>query len=374
MIRLIHARTLYDGTGGPPRHDCVVEIAEGRIGEVSTGPAPAEAKKVEIAAPGFIDLQINGAADVQFNEDPTPDAIARIAEGARRGGAAHILPTFITAPGDGWQQAIAAVRAARSQNLAGLLGLHLEGPFLSPQRPGIHPAAGIRPMREEDLALLERVEFPLMLTIAPEEQPKGTIERLSAAGIVVFAGHSIATASDLDAAASEGLSGLTHLWNAMPPPQGRAPGMVVRALTHPTLFAGIIADGHHVDPLNLTLASAMMKGRLFLVTDAMRSFAGSIEEFDLMGTPVTLRDGRLTGPDGTLAGAHLGMDEAVRMMIDRAGVPPEAAIAMATDVPARVMGLGSELGRIATGFRASLSFLDEGWNARGGLVDGVPFD
>lgn len=207
----------------------------------------------------------------------------------------------------------------------------------------------------------------------PEEQPAGTIRRLSEAGVVVFAGHSAATAAQLDIAETERLCGVAHLWNAMPPPQGRAPGMVVRTLTHPRLFAGIIADGFHVDPLNHALAARMMPDRLFLVTDAMRTFAGTVPSFDLMVTPVTLQDGRLTGPDGTLAGAHLGMDHAVRMMVESAGVAMEAAVAMASATPAKVMRMEGELGRVAPGYRASLTFLDAAVRSRGGLVDGRPF-
>lgn len=372
--QLIHAETLYDGTGAAPRHDCVIEVTKGRITGVTTGNAPPRgALRVEVAAPGFIDLQINGAADVQFNDSPTPEAAARIAAGARRGGAAHILPTFITAPGDGWHGAIAAIREALEARSPGILGLHLEGPFLSPEKPGIHPAGAIRPLAEAHLAVLERAGLPLLLTLAPEEQPEGALRRLARAGITLFAGHSAASAARIDAAVAEGLTGVTHLWNAMPPPQGRAPGIVGRTLTHPTLMAGIIADGHHVDPLNLALAARMMEGRLFLVSDAMRSYAGTETRFDLMGVPVTLEDGRLTGPDGTLAGAHLGLDEAVRVMVTRAGIAAEAAIAMASAVPARVMGLERDLGRVAPGYRASLTFLTRDLHAAGGLVDGLPF-
>ncbi|WP_163848695.1 N-acetylglucosamine-6-phosphate deacetylase [Pseudooceanicola aestuarii] len=374
--RYVHAETLYDGSGAPARHDCLVEVTGDRITAVTRAPTrlPSGTARVAIAAPGFIDLQINGAADVQFNDDPSPVAIARIAHGARAGGAAHVLPTFITADGNGWHQALRAARDALNAHSPGVLGLHLEGPFLSPRRPGIHPAQAIRPLAEADLALLETAQIPLLLTLAPEEQPPGAIRRLASAGITVFAGHTAASAAQIDAAVAEGLRGVTHLWNAMPAPQGRAPGVVGRTLTHPTLFAGIIADGHHVDPLNLMLAARMMPNRLCLVTDAMRTYAGQVTEFDLMGTPVALRDGRLTGPDGTLAGAHLGLDTALRLMVRSAGVPVEQAVAMASATPARVLRLEGELGRIAPGYRASLTHLNTDLHAIGGLVDGIPFE
>ncbi|MBQ2262781.1 MAG: N-acetylglucosamine-6-phosphate deacetylase [Loktanella sp.] len=372
-VRFIHADVLYDGSGAAPRRDCLIEIREGRIRSVTRAAAPKGARRVEIAAPGFIDLQINGAADVQFNDDPSVAALTRIAEGARRGGTTHLLPTFITAADDAYRQALHAVREALAQKVPGVLGLHLEGPFLSPHRPGIHPAAAIRPATATDLAALEQADIPLLLTLAPEEHPAGTVQRLTDAGVVVFVGHSVATAQELNAAVAEGLRGVTHLWNAMPPPQGRAPGIVGRVLTHPQLFAGIIADGYHVDPLNLTLAARMMPDRLFLVSDAMRTFAGKVTAFDLMGTDVRLCDGRLTGPDGTLAGAHLGMDQAVRVMVKAAGISPQMALIMASTTPARVMGLDRELGRIAAGFRASLTFLSADFRAQGGMVDGIAF-
>ncbi|WP_158970181.1 N-acetylglucosamine-6-phosphate deacetylase [Chachezhania sediminis] len=370
--RLIHAETLYDGTGAPPRQNRLIEIADGRIRSVSDAPAmpPRGTQQVEIATPGFIDLQINGAGDVQFNDAPTVDAVETVVAGARKGGATQILPTFITAEGDAWHDAIDAVTAARARGVPGIAGLHLEGPFLSPARPGIHPAHAIRPLRDADLARLEQVRVPLLLTLAPEEQPDGSIRRLAAAGVRVFAGHSTATAGQIDRAVAEGLTGITHLWNAMPPPQGRAPGIVVRTMTHPTLFAGIIADGFHVDPLNLRLAARMMPDRLFLVTDAMRTYAGAVPFFDLMGTPVRLQDGRLTGPDGTLAGAHLGMDDAVRTMIGAAGIPAEAAVRMASAIPAKALGCASDLGLVAPGYLANLTFLDRGWKATGTIVDG----
>lgn len=372
-VHFIHADVLYDGSGAAPRRDCLIEIREGRIRSVTRAAAPNGARRVEIAAPGFIDLQINGAADVQFNDDPSVAALTRIAEGVRQGGTTHLLPTFITAADDAYRQALHAVRDALAQKVPGVLGLHLEGPFLSPHRPGIHPAAAIRPATATDLATLEQADIPLLLTLAPEEHPAGTVQRLTDAGVVVFAGHSVATAQELNAAVAEGLRGVTHLWNAMPPPQGRAPGIVGRVLTHPQLFAGIIADGYHVDPLNLTLAARMMPDRLFLVSDAMRTFAGKVTEFDLMGTDVRLCDGRLTGPDGTLAGAHLGMDQAVRVMVEAAGISPQMALIMASTTPARVMGLDRELGCIAAGFRASLTFLSADFRAQGGMVDGIAF-
>ncbi len=374
MTGVTHVRAglLHDGDGAPPAKDRLIAIEAGRIAGVAPAPArlPPGTVTAEIVAPGFIDLQINGAADVQFNDAPTWQSVVRMAQGARRGGTAHLLPTFITAPGEDYRAAIAAVAEARAQGVTGILGVHLEGPFLSPERPGIHPQRHIRPLTQTDADIIAGAGPGTLVTLAPECQEPALVRQLVDAGVTVFAGHSLATADEIAAAADLGLSGATHLWNAMPPLAGRAPGIVGRVLTDARLCAGIIADGHHVDRLNLRLAAMMMPERLCLVTDAMCTLAGTRTHFTLGGVRIRLEGGRLTGPDGTLAGAHLAMDEAVRNMVRLAEVAPEAALAMASRNPARAMGLGECLGRIAPGYRASLTFLDEGLTVTRVMIDG----
>lgn len=373
MIRHVRAETLFDGSGAAPLRGLLIRIEAGRIAGIAPAPAvlPSGTVEAEVIAPGFIDLQINGAADVQFNDDPTPEAVARIAAGARSGGTAHLLPTFITAPGDAYRQALAAVAEARRRHVPGVLGAHLEGPFLSPDRPGIHPANCIRPMTADDAETIAAAGPGTLVTLAPERQDAELVSRLVAAGVTVFAGHSLATAEEMETAHAAGVSGATHLWNAMPPIAGRAPGIAGRVLTDPRLYGSVIADGHHIHPLNLRLAAALMPDRLCLVTDAMCTLAGTRTGFDIAGVPVTLEDGRLTGPDGTLAGSHLAMDQAVRNMIELAGVEPGTAVAMASRNPARAVGLGHELGQVAVGMRASLTLLDGALRARRAMVDGA---
>jgi N-acetylglucosamine-6-phosphate deacetylase len=370
----IAARRLFPGGGLPSESDRMIEVEDGRIAwvgpraEAPPGTAPRE---VDTVAPGFVDLQINGGGGVLFNDAPTPRTIATIARAARKGGTAHVLPTFITDEGASYASALAAVEAALAAGVPGCLGVHLEGPFLSPRRPGIHPAGHIRPMTAEDAERLGAARFPVLLTLAPEEVPRDDLARLAAGGVRVFAGHSEATAEEIARAADLGLAGVTHLWNAMSQLQGRAPGVVGAALTDTRLMAGIIADGLHVHPLNLRLAASIMGERLFLVTDAMATLGCDLEDFALAGVPVRLVNGRLVSPEGTLAGAHLAMDEAVQNMIAMAGVTPEEALDMASGRPACAIGLGDELGRIATGFRASLSLLDAELRAVAVMVDGA---
>ncbi len=363
----IGARRLYPGGGAAALADRAVAVSDGRIAAV--GPladAPAGIPVHDIVAAGFVDVQINGGGGVMFNHAPVPATLAAMAAAARLGGTAHILPTFITAPGDDYRHAIAAVEQAMAAGLPGIAGVHLEGPFLSPARPGVHPARHIRPMTDADAEALAAVPFPLILTLAPETQDPTLLRRLAAAGIRLFAGHSDATA---EAIADAPIVGVTHLWNAMSQLGSRAPGVVGAALASDRLMAGIIADGHHVHEANLRLAARAMGERLFLVTDAMATLGGGCNGFDLYGTAVRLTRGRLVAPDGTLAGAHLAMDEAVRRMVSL-GIPLARALDMASGGPVRAAGLAG-LGRIAVGARASLTCLSADLCARAVMVDGA---
>lgn len=373
-IARLFARTLFDGLSDMPAHDRLITIKDGIIAQVRECPAgdplPPGTIEADIAAPGFIDMQINGAADTQFNEEPTADAIARIAAGARQGGTAHILPTFITAPDMDYRAAIAAANQALERRTPGVLGIHLEGPFLSPDRPGIHPPRFIRPMTNTDVAAIGEAAGTVLVTLAPECQDHDLVGRLARSGALVFAGHSNATAAQIDKAIEAGISGVTHLFNAQSQIAGRDPGIVGSALMRSELAAGIIADGVHVHPGNLAMAARLMGNRLCLVTDAMKTLAGTLTAFDLYGTPVMLDEGRLRGPDGTLAGAHLAMDEAVRNAISMMGVSRAAALKMAGTNVAHALGLGGELGLIMAGRRASITLLDDDLHARGAVVDG----
>ena len=326
---------------------------------------------VDILAPGFIDIQINGAGGVLFNDQPDLDALKAISAAARLGGTCHILPTFITAAGQSYKQAMQAVTDAAG--LAEILGLHLEGPFLSPERPGIHDARFIRPIEPADIDLLCRFEGRLLLTLAPEQTDASTIKRLAEAGIILFAGHSDARMEEMAEAALNGLSGVTHLFNACSQIAARAPGIVGAALTNPRLFAGIIADGHHVHDANLQLAVSQMENRLCLVTDTMPSYGATSTEFMLAGQKITLKDGKLTSEAGQLAGAHLGMDQAVRNILQRSSVRPEQALDMASAIPAKILGLEAEYGKIAIGRPASLTCLDKGFHCCGVYVHGTPY-
>src|SRR5882757_5913848 len=284
-------------------------------------------------APGFIDLQVNGGGDVLFNDAPTPEGIAAIAAAHRKFGTTGLLPTLITDTAEKMQAALAAVQAARGRH-PGVLGIHFEGPFLSPDRPGVHCVRHIRAPSAADIDMLTAARAGAMLiTLAPEQIPAGFIARLVASGIRVSLGHSAATYQQAHAAMAEGLTGFTHLFNAMPPLLSRAPGPIAAALETAGAWYGLIVDGEHVSApaLRMALRGA---GRPMLVTDAMPPVGGRRASFTLYGEEIRTADGRCLRKDGTLAGAALDMASAVRNCVRMLDVPLERALSFASAHPA----------------------------------------
>src|SRR5712672_3572511 len=255
-----------------------------------------------LLAPGFIDLQVNGGGGVLLNDDPTPDAMRAIARAHRRYGTTSCLPTLIT---DTRAKAMAAIAGAKLIDDAdGILGLHLEGPFISPSRPGIHRSDRILAATSDDLDWLGELSAvgSSMMTLAPECVPAGFVKTLATSGIRVSVGHSEAAPDILIRAIDEGLRGVTHLFNAMPAMSAREPGIVGVALTDERLTTGTILDGIHVDPLVVRAAfSAKNKGNSALVSDAMSTVGTEQDHFELMGRQIQLRHGQLVSENGTLA-------------------------------------------------------------------------
>lgn len=328
-------------------------------GDRVTGPGPGEEVRLAggILAPGFLDLQVNGAGGQMVDGRATAEGLAAICAIHARLGATGILPTLITDTPDATAAVIAAgVEAARRQ-VPGFLGLHLEGPHLDPRRKGAHDARLIRPMTDQDLARLcdAAGRLPsLMVTLAPESAHAEQIASLARAGVVVSLGHSDCTHAEAQAAIRAGARCVTHLFNAMSQLGNREPGLVGAALTEP-VHAGLIADGIHVAPTAMRIALAA-SDRLFLVSDAMAAAGSDLTEFTLGGRRILRRDGRLTLEDGTLAGADLTLPRAVAVLLGL-GVPAEVALAMATSRPAACLGRGDKLGHLTPGARADLVHL-----------------
>ena len=324
-------------------------------------------------APGFIDVQVNGGGDVLFNNEPTAAGVRAIAAAHRRFGTTALLPTLITDEPGKMPAAIAAVRQAMALDPA-ILGIHLEGPFLSPARPGVHDPAAIRRPEVSDLEILTSLGGGVTLvTLAPEEAPPGFVAALAEAGVRVSLGHSAATYEQTRQAFADGLTGVTHLFNAMRPLGSRDPGPIAAALETPGCFYGLIVDGEHVHPamLNLALRGA---GQPFLVSDAMPPVGGRRTDFTLYGQAIAMRDGRCVRSDGTLAGAALDMASAIRNCVTMLGLPLATALRMATATPARFLGLADSLGRLAPGYRADLvAFTPDTMSAAATWIAGTKF-
>ncbi|MCY4478195.1 MAG: N-acetylglucosamine-6-phosphate deacetylase [Gammaproteobacteria bacterium] len=348
-------------TGERVIEDCSLIVEKGRFGElVPHGPPPGGAEKVidlkgRRIAPGFIDLQVNGGGGVLFNNSPTVGALSAMAAAHARFGTTAFLPTIISDDYAIMRAAIGAVRQARKEELSGVAGIHLEGPFLSPARRGTHDAARLRALDEEAIELLTspRPDLVTLITLAPEKTTPERIARLCDTGAIVFGGHSTASYKQCLAAIDAGLGGFTHLFNGMEPIRGRDPGMVGAALDSPHCRFSIIADGHHVHPALLRLAVQAGKGgRALLVTDAMPTLGSKNTSFELYGETIELHQGVLRDASGSLAGANLGMIDAVRNVMRFADLDWTEAVRMASSYPARAIGVDKERGFIRPGYAA----------------------
>jgi N-acetylglucosamine-6-phosphate deacetylase len=308
-------------------------------------------------APGFIDLQVNGGGDVLFNDEPTPQGACAIAAAHRKFGTTGLLPTLITDSQEKVRLALRTANAVAGRE-PGILGIHLEGPYLSLRKPGVHDARHIRPPAADDISMLTAPRTGVLLvTLAPEVVPPGFIAQLVAAGVRVSLGHSMASYRQTRAAMEEGLRGFTHLFNAMRPLASREPGPIAQALESADAWYGLIVDGVHVDPAMLRLALRGL-GRAVLVTDAMPPVGGSRGSFTLHGENITVRDGCCRADDGTLAGTVLDMAAAVRSCIRLLGAPLPDALRLASANPAASIGLEHMLGKLAPGYRADLVAFD----------------
>ncbi|MEA2823631.1 MAG: N-acetylglucosamine-6-phosphate deacetylase [Alphaproteobacteria bacterium] len=307
-------------------------------------------------APGFIDVQVNGGGDALFNNEPTPEGIAKIAAAHRRFGTTGILPTLITDSDDKMRAARAAADAAR-QTLPGVLGIHFEGPFLSPEKCGVHDPSLMRAPNPSHRDVFNGHPGVTLVTLAPERVPDGFIRSLAGAGVRVSLGHSMATYEQTRIAIADGLTGFTHLFNAMRPLAAREPGPIAAALESPGCWYGLIIDGIHVAPpmLRLALKGA---GAPMLVTDAMPNVGGVKKSFTLYGSEIIVEGQRVTMKDGTLAGSGIDMASAVRNCVKLLGVPLADALRFASRAPAEFLGVGNRYGRIAPGYRADMVALD----------------
>lgn len=324
--------------------------------------------------PGFIDTQVNGGGGRLFNDAPTVETIHAIGAAHRRFGTTGFLPTLISDDLTVVARAIEAVRAAMAQGAPGVLGIHIEGPFLNVARRGVHDASKFRVIDEEAIALLTSLKQGVTLvTLAPEKTTPAVIRRLTEAGVIVSAGHTNGAYGSIKAALAAGLTGFTHLFNAMSPLTSRRPGAVGAALEDPASWCGLIVDGRHVDPVVLKLALRCKRlDRFMLVTDAMPSVGMVEKAFVLQGQPIRVVDGVCVRADGALAGSDLDMASAVRNAMAMLGLGLEDAVAMASRHPAAFLGLEDRFGRIAPGQRANLILASDALEIQETWIEGIP--
>ncbi len=325
-----------------------------------------------VLAPGLIDIQVNGGGGVMFNDVPTIKTIRTMAAAHHRFGTTGFMPTLISTDFATMRTAIEAVRQAIAEAVPGVLGIHLEGPFLNADRRGIHHASRFRQIDEEAFELLTSLEEGCMLvTLAPELTSLEMIKRLSGKGVRVFGGHSAATYEQARAALGAGMRGFTHLFNAMSPLESRAPGMVGAALEDRESWCGLIADGQHLHPATFAIAvAAKRKGYSILVSDAMATVGSAQKTLKFDGLDIEVVDGSCRLGSGALAGSNLDMITAVRNAARFTGLNPSEALRMASSYPAHALGLENQLGYIRAGYLASFVEVDEDLNLYRSWIDG----
>ena len=357
--------------GAPPQGDMLIENG------VILADAPSGGETVVdlqggYLLPGFIDVQVNGGGGVLFNADPSVAAIERIGAAHRAFGVTSFLPTLISDDLDKVAAAIAAVEAAIAKGVPGVVGIHLEGPFLSPAKKGTHDSRWFRRLDEAALNLLSSLTGGrTLVTLAPETCDLEDIQRLAEAGVRVSAGHTDASYARMVQAFDAGVTGVTHLFNAMSPFNHREPGVVGATLENRTAFAGIIVDGRHVSPAALRIAlAARPKNRFMLVTDAMPTVGAATKTFDLGGKTIRVENGVCVDEDGVLSGSDLDMATALRNAVELLGLDVAEAAMMAAAAPAAFLGL-RDRGTLAAGRRADLVWLDARLRPQGVWVGGV---
>ena len=321
--------------------------------------------------PGFIDTQVNGGGGVLFNDAPDIETLRTIGVAHRKFGTTGFYPTLISDDLSVVEAAILAVRRAIKEKVPGVLGIHIEGPFLNPERKGVHDASKFKIIDEAAFTLLTSLDVgKTLITIAPELTTPEMIQRFVTAGVVVAAGHSAASYTQTKIALGAGLSSFTHLFNAMTPFTSREPGMVGAALEDINSWCGIIADGFHVHPASLKVAHlAKARGKIILVTDAMPSVGATDKNFILNGESIRWENGKLTTADGTLAGSDLTMISVVTNALNILDIDLDEAIRMASTYPAAMMG-ESLLGSIKPGNIASMILINKDNEIIRSWVDG----
>ncbi|GAB6262881.1 N-acetylglucosamine-6-phosphate deacetylase [Photobacterium sp. R1] len=321
-----------------------------------------------LATAGFIDIQLNGCGGVLLNTDITKSTLDTMNATNLQHGTTQYLPTFITSKTDRFNQVIRLIESIRQPEEEGILGLHLEGPFISKEKKGAHQEDCIRDLDEETARFLaahaERIK---VVTLAPEACNQGVIDILTRAGIIVSMGHTNGQYTDY--AAKQGITMATHLFNAMSPLDSREPG-AVGYIFDQKLHAGIIVDGIHVNYASVRIAHQLLGEKLFMVTDAVAPAGTTMKEYDMPGEKAYVTDGKCHYADGTIAGAAITMIEGIRNLIQHVGLSKEEALRMASLYPAKALGLETQYGRVQAGYKANLALLSDDLEVRSAIQMG----
>lgn len=363
MKHSIFAAKVYTGTS--ILENQLISILNGKISSI-TAADPAQAamatSQVQNLAAGFVDTHINGGSQYHFTQQSGIKGVEDIDHSAAETGTAYTLPSLITSPIQNIKQGIRAIAAYRASNPnSGVLGMHLEGPYLNPLKRGAHILAYIK--KPETAELVELIQLGKdtikLLTIAPELFSDDQIKLLLDSGITISAGHSNATYAEANRAFALGIRLVTHLYNAMSPLQHRSPGLVGAAFDHSEVYTPLIIDGQHCDFAAASIAYKIKRDKLFLISDAL--FIGrKVKSFQWESFDATLQNEQYLNAEGNLAGATISLAEAVYNAVNEVGIPLQEAIEMATIRPAKAIGMQGAIGQIAIGYPARFTAFDDG--------------
>ncbi|GAB3017042.1 N-acetylglucosamine-6-phosphate deacetylase [Spirosoma pulveris] len=377
---------IFTGTDWLPGSS--VKISNDRITEIS--PAASASNTTDdtdtvidvdgdYLIPGLIDLQLYGGSTLFLNDQPTPETVRHIYNAHARNGTTTLLPTIHSTSLDVMRDSMAAVQAVRKENPFGVPGIHIEGPYFNPIKRGAHSTAYVRTPADGELETLfsANADVIRILTLAPEiltPTQFATIKALKDSNTLLSLGHSNATYQQATAAFNDGIPLATHLYNAMRGYESREPGVVGAVFDHPTVYASIIADSYHCNPTTIRIAYRLLGERLFLISDAL--FANpprptfELGQFVVHYEPDTSGPGRYVNNEGNLAGSAITLIDCVKIAVEQAGIPLTSALRMASTVPAEIISLGDQLGKIQPGYLANLVRLDKDLRVKGVWTSG----
>ena len=372
-IRHLHGRAFVRGA---IQDDVLVTLSDSTIASVvQTADIPAAAERTKnLIVPGFVDCHIHGGDGADFMDADDAGNARILAFHARHGTTALAATTLSASPRD-LRNAVAAIARASRAKASGaeICAIHLEGPYINAEHAGAQDRASIRPadVQEVETLLAEVPELRWMMTLAPELAGARALIEHFRGRVKLAIGHTAADYRVAMEAIQWGASHFTHLFNAMTGLHHRAPGAVGAAMVSPETTVELIADGLHVDPAVLHIAARMMPNRVALVSDAIRACGRPDGVYKLYNHDVTVAGWEARLADGTLAGSLLTMCAAVRIMVELAGLPIEEVIPLATEVPARVLGIADRKGKLEPGYDADVVLLDEGLNVERVFVKGM---